>query len=65
MQGPLIEGYTNKVPKVVVGALDATLISIRSAAAWAVKAPCMGCTTLQHPRHSTSSSSRYGDQEAA
>jgi hypothetical protein len=38
-QGPLIEGYTNKVPKVVVGALDATLTSIRSAAAWAADAP--------------------------
>jgi hypothetical protein len=29
MQGALIEGYTNKVPKVVVGALDATLQILR------------------------------------
>lgn len=29
MQGALVEGYTNKVPKVVVGALDATLLLIR------------------------------------
>ena len=31
LQGALIEGYTNKVPKVVVGALDATLLLIRYA----------------------------------
>jgi hypothetical protein len=29
VQGALVEGYTNKVPKVVVGALDATLLLIR------------------------------------
>jgi hypothetical protein len=29
LQGALVEGYTNKVPKVVVGALDATLLLIR------------------------------------
>jgi hypothetical protein len=31
LQGALIEGYTNKVPKVVVGALDATLTILRCA----------------------------------
>lgn len=31
LQGALIEGYSNKVPKVVVGALDATLLLVRYA----------------------------------
>lgn len=31
LQGALIEGYTNKVPKVVVGALDGTLLILRCA----------------------------------
>lgn len=63
LQGALIEGYTNKVPKVVVGALDATLQILRCAGpantAQQGDAPCVRV----RPRHSRSRSGSSSSSE--